>query len=348
MSYVHKEEKLDFNQVMMVPRYRANGPKSRSEVNLLTTPNHLSVLPIIAANMNGVGTMDMCRSLSKFNALTALYKHYKVEELLHFYHNDRSANYSIYSMGATAIDKAKYAELVESLDKLDHHAKPYAVCIDVANGYTDRNLKFINEFHREYPKTLLMAGNVVTIQGVHQMVQAGANIIKIGIGPGSVCTTRHITGIGYPQFSAVMECVQATYRTGIKIVSDGGCTCPGDVAKAFGAGAHYVMLGGMLAGHNEGLPPGQLVAGKDMEFFGMSSKTAQDLYNGGVADYRASEGKTVRVPYRGPVKDTMTEIAGGLRSACTYLGIADLADIGQDTEFVKVNATTNNVFGAPK
>jgi GMP reductase len=182
-----------------------------------------------------------------------------------------------------------------------------------------------------------------------ELILRGADIVKVGIGPGSVCTTRIQTGVGYPQLSAIIECADAAHGLGGHIIADGGCVCPGDVAKAFGAGADFVMLGGMLAGHDEGggtkyedfsFNPKKIF----VEFYGMSSDTAMDKHHGGVADYRSSEGRTVRIPYKGRVNDTVLNILGGLRSSCTYVGAPTLKQLSKCTTFVRVNKQFNDVF----
>ena len=174
-----------------------------------------------------------------------------------------------------------------------------------------------------------------------ELLLRGADIVKVGIGPGSVCTTRIQTGVGYPQLSAIIECADAAHGLGGHIIADGGCTCPGDVSKAFGAGADFVMLGGMLAGHDEG---GGHIEDGHVTFYGMSSDTAMNKHNGGVAEYRSSEGRTVRVPYRGPVSKTVLDILGGLRSTCTYVGADSLKNLSKCTTFVRVTQQYNGVF----
>merc|ERR1712166_1382067 len=219
------------------------------------------------------------------------------------------------------------------------------ICIDVANGYSEAFVKCIREMRAKYPTKTIMAGNVVTKEMTEELIFSGADIIKVGIGPGSVCTTRKQTGVGYPQLSAVLECADAAHCLGGRIVSDGGCTCPGDVCKALGAGADFVMLGGMLAGHDE-------CAGEIIEengayfkaFYGMSSDTAMKKHAGGVAEYRSSEGKTVKVPYRGPMDETIRDILGGVRSACTYVGASTVREMSKRTTFIRVTQQLNTVF----
>jgi len=232
------------------------------------------------------------------------------------------------------------------------------ICLDVANGYSEHFVDYIRKVREHYPKHTIMAGNVVTGEMTEELILSGADIVKVGIGPGSVCTTRLKTGVGYPQLSAVIECADAAHGLGGMIISDGGCTVPGDVAKAFGAGADFgnallrclwlivvVMLGGMLSGHNE--CSGKIVekeGKKFKEFYGMSSKAAMQKHVGGVAEYRASEGKHVLVPCKGPIKETCLDILGGLRSACTYVGAAQLKELSKRTTFIRVREQANEVF----
>jgi len=221
-------------------------------------------------------------------------------------------------------------------------------CLDVANGYSQKFVDFVKEVREKWQNKILIAGNVVTAEMTEALLLAGADIIKVGIGPGSVCTTRKVAGVGYPQLSAVIECADAAHGLGGFIMADGGCQSPGDVAKAFGGGADFVMLGGMLAGHHEcaGQIEHCMTTGEEhMVFYGMSSETAMDKHSGGVATYRASEGKTVRVPYRGSVENTIQQILGGVRSACTYTGARTIKQLPKCTTFVRVNRQLNTIFG---
>ena len=220
------------------------------------------------------------------------------------------------------------------------------MCIDVANGYTESFVSFVAKMRERYPHLVIMAGNVVTGEMTEELILSGADIVKVGIGPGSVCTTRKMTGVGYPQLSAIIECADAAHGLEGHICADGGCTTPGDIAKAFGGGADFVMLGGMLAGHDEcGGETVEREGQKFQRFYGMSSKAAMEKYAGGVAQYRAAEGKEVLVPYRGPVAATVQEILGGVRSACTYVGARRLRELSKRTTFVRVTQQLNEVFG---
>jgi GMP reductase len=237
----------------------------------------------------------------------------------------------------------------EDYKRLNAVLKEYSffefICIDIANGYSDHFSKFVNSVREKYPTKTIIAGNVVTADMTQELVMNGADIVKVGIGPGSVCTTRIQTGVGYPQLSAVIECADAAHGLGAHIIADGGCTCPGDVAKAFGAGGDFVMLGGMFAGHEEG--GGKKIkknGSQFIEFYGSSSNTAIDKYYGGLADYRSSEGKKVQLKYRGKIKDTVLNILGGLRSSCTYVGAPSLKQLSKCTTFVRVNQQSNDTF----
>ena len=235
------------------------------------------------------------------------------------------------------------------------------ICIDVANGYSERFGDYVSDVREAFPTCTIIAGNVVTADMTQELILRGADIVKVGIGPGSVCTTRIQTGVGYPQLSAIIECADAAHGLGGHIIADGGCTCPGDVSKAFGAGADFVMLGGMLAGHIEGggtiieemyelsklqenSYANDFAVKKFVEFYGMSSDTAMDKHNGGLAEYRSSEGRTVRVPYKGAVKPTVLDLLGGIRSTCTYVGAPTLKQLPKCTTFVRVNRQVNDVF----
>jgi GMP reductase len=252
-------------------------------------------------------------------------------------HFQRKLNSTIYSLGISDKDLEKFSNVYNIIGQT--HMR---VCIDVANGYTQTFVEFIQRFRERYPHVILMAGNVVTPEMTEELILAGVDIVKVGIGPGSVCTTRKMTGVGYPQLSAVIECADAAHGLKGHIIADGGCSVPGDVVKAFAAGADFVMLGGMLAGHKEG----GSVPGATVRFYGMSSNTAMDLHNGGVANYRASEGKTVEIPYKGAIAKTMQDILGGLRSACTYVGASELKELSKRTTFVRVTQQLNNSLSA--
>jgi GMP reductase len=288
----------------------------------------------MASNMDGVGTIDMARKLYKHQMFTCLVKSYAEDDLFDLT-GKFGGNYFAVSTGTSDKDFLKLRQIVNSYPEI------HFVCIDVANGYSEHFGEYVSKVRQAYPHITIIAGNVVTADMTQELILRGADIIKVGIGPGSVCTTRIQTGVGYPQLSAIIECADAAHGLGAHIIADGGCVCPGDVAKAFGAGADFVMLGGMLSGHDEG--GGEIKDGK-VTFYGMSSDTAMNKHSGGVAEYRSSEGRTVEVKYKGPVQNTVLDLLGGLRSTCTYVGAPSLKQLSKCTTFIRVNRQINDVF----
>lgn len=334
---IERDVKLDYSDVLFRPKRSIMGSRSEVELNRTYTFRNskqtYTGIPIIAANMDGVGTFDMGVTLSKQGLFTCLAKSYQPVDIFEWlntspYKNDLVQHVAI-STGITDAD----SERIDSTLKLSRSIK--YVCIDVANGYSEKFIEYVARFRDRYPHITIIAGNVVTPDVTEELILRGADIVKVGIGPGSVCTTRIKTGVGYPQLSAVIECADAAHGLGGHIIADGGCICPGDVAKAFGAGADFVMLGGMLAGCDEG---GGTVDINDntINFYGMSSTAAQDKH-GGRKDYRASEGRVVKIPYRGAVTPVVQDILGGIRSTCTYVGAKSLKELSKRTTFIQVN-----------
>ena len=347
---IEENIKLDYSDVLFRPK--RSTLESRKDVDLTRSYNFMrnnyKGIPIMAANMDGVGTFQMADALGKLNLFTCLIKSYTVNEYVDFFdvdekwlevHQVRRQNYAAYTMGITDKDHEKFRMVYEQAPQIKY------VCIDVANGYTKRFCDFVKMFRQTYKDITIIAGNVCTADQTQELILNGADIVKVGIGPGSVCTTRIQTGVGYPQLSAVIECADAAHGLGGHIIADGGCTTPGDVAKAFGAGADFVMLGGMLAGHDEG--GGKVVTKKKkqfVEFYGMSSDKANIKHFGGLKKYRTSEGRNVKIPYRGSIDTTVQDILGGLRSTCTYVGAAGLKQLSKCTTFVRCNDTHNRVY----
>ena len=381
---IEEDMKLDYKDVLIRPKRSTLG--SRKEVDLsrgYTFRNykpyvatdvlpdgypagpyferHWRGTPIMASNMDGVGTFDIADTLAEQGMFTCLVKTYSVEELTNYFNaqNTNRTEYVAMSIGITDADREKFDAVYKEVG-----LKLKFVCIDVANGYSERFATFVRKFRTQYNHVVIIAGNVVTGEMTEELLLNGADIIKVGIGPGSVCTTRIQTGVGYPQLSAVIECADAAHGLGGHIIADGGCTCPGDVAKAFAGGADFVMLGGMLAGHDEGggevitkhfengeatlLDNGNYAPHYEqkhfVQFYGMSSKSANEKHFGGLKDYRSSEGRTVLVPYRGAIMNTVQDILGGIRSTCTYAGAVRLKHLNKCTTFVRCTQTHNAVY----
>jgi GMP reductase len=358
---IEQDKKLDFKDVLIRPK--RSTLNSRKEVSLERTFNFRnsgqtwSGVPIIAANMDGVGVPAMASALASHGMITCLTKHHDYGDWATLLDCETEEEVNLIK-SKVALSVGTHKEAWINAKKIIDNFDLKWVCVDVANGYSEHFADFIKRVRSDLPHITILAGNVVTADMTQELILAGADVVKVGIGPGSVCTTRIKTGVGYPQLSAILECADAAHGLGGHIVADGGCTCPGDVAKAFGAGADFVMLGGMLAGHHEG--GGEIIERayvsheidpqtlepiierkKFVQFYGMSSDTAMHKHTGGVAHYRASEGRTVEVALKGSVQETLLDILGGVRSTCTYVGADELKKLSKCTTFIKVNHQFN-------
>ena len=341
---IEEDIKLDYSDVLFRPK--RSTLHSRKDVVLRRTykfkysNNEWSGIPIMAANMDGVGELEIAKNLAEFEIMTSLTKQHDTKIIKRCSYIKSIYSHLALSSGTSEKDFKRIKDILKEFSFFQF------ICIDIANGYSDHFTKFVKSIRETYPTKTIIAGNVVTADMTQELILSGADIVKVGIGPGSVCTTRIQTGVGYPQLSAVIECADAAHGLGAHIIADGGCTCPGDVAKAFGAGADFVMLGGMLAGHKEG--GGKIIKEGDkefIEFYGSSSEEANEKHYGGLADYRSSEGKKVRIKYRGNLENTVRDILGGIRSSCTYVGAPSLKQLSKCTTFVRVNKQYNDTFG---
>ena len=336
---IENEVKLDYKDVLIRPKRSVLRSRKqvilRREYTFRNSEQSWTGIPIMAANMDGVGTFNMAHELSRAELFTCITKQNTPKDWYNRF-GETDTDYVAVSVGTNPKEYENAKQIIAS-NNLNW------ICIDIANGYSEHFVDFVRKVRSDYPTINIIAGNVVTADMTQELILAGADIVKVGIGPGSVCTTRIQTGVGYPQLSAVIECADAAHGLGGHIIADGGCTCPGDVAKAFGAGADFVMLGGMFAGHDEGGGIVSIKSGK-VQFYGMSSDTAMNLHSGGVADYRSSEGRTVEIPYKGPVGNTLKDILGGLRSTCTYVGAPTLKQLSKCTTFVRCTQQFNGVF----
>lgn len=340
---IEEDIKLDFKDVLIRPK--RSTLKSRAEVDLLREYKflhnnvHWQGIPIIASNIDHTGTFAMANVLSQHQMLTAVHKFVSIADWQAALTN--TPNLLDYTFVTAGSSDADYQQLCATIKAINCPL----ICLDVANGYAQIFVDAVKRVRATFPEKTIMAGNVVTGEMTEELIISGADIVKVGIGPGSVCITRKKTGVGYPQLSAILECADAAHGLGGLVCADGGCVVAGDIAKAFAAGADFVMLGGMLAGHDE--CQGEVIEkeGKRYKhFYGMSSAEAMLKYHGVVADYRASEGKSVNVPYRGPVEDTVHDILGGVRSACTYVGARRLKELSKRTTFVRVTQQVNDIY----
>lgn len=370
MTQIKDTTELDFCDVLFMPKRTTLNSRNEADVireyKFKYYPHTLKSCGIMAANMATTGTFEINNVLQKYQAITCLHKHYNFQDTKNYsYINDNfenpNSNGNAYTFISTGLKDDK-EKLFKTLS--DKNFKVDKLCIDIANGYIPKLLELVKEVRAKFPHLLIMVGNVVTGDMTQDLILSGADIVKVGIGPGSVCTTRKLTGVGRPQLSAILECADAAHGVGGLVCADGGCTCAGDVAKAFGAGADFVMLGGMLAGTDEAsgdlieknVQTNQLIEEngklvllqkkeKYKQFYGMSSQLAQEKHFGGMACYRASEGKVVEIAYKGSVEGVIMEILGGIRSTMSYIGARRLKDIPKCTTFYRVNRQLNEIFG---
>ncbi len=355
------EIKLDYSDVLLVPG-TLTSVSSRKDVTLTASisfenrdANSYSGVPVMAANMDGVGSISMAKALIAHRIFTCLAKTYSADVLIEFFQSDPELlDFCAATIGLRSTDILRFRRIYESIGNLKY------VCLDVANGHTQRFVDFVSRFREEFPRIVVIAGNVVTPEQTELLAEAGADLIKVGIGAGSVCETRIKTGVGYPQFSSVLECVAIAREKNVRVVADGGCTCPGDVVKALAAGASFVMLGGMFAGHREGggkivtrryfgdevdATGSRIVLEKHyVEFYGMSSQLANEKHFDGLKPWKTSEGREVLVPFKPSLDETVYDLLGGLRSACTYVGVDSVSKLPNYSRFVRCHDTHNRVF----
>ena len=339
---IETDIKLDFSDVLIRPKRSTlesrNNIVLEREFEFPHSTQKWRGIPIMASNMDTVGNVNMYDELSKLNMITCFHKFLDIKD----YPENTVNNYCL-SIGIRDEDFIK----LETIFK-QSPTKCNIICVDIANGYISKLVEFCIKVRNLIPNCILIAGNVVSREMVEELIINGkVDIVKVGIGSGSVCTTRLQTGVGMPQLSAVIECADAAHGCNGHIISDGGITCPGDAAKAFGAGADFVMLGSMLAGHDES--GGDLITDEDDNiqykvFYGMSSDTAMNKHYGGVNKYRSSEGKTVKVKFKGPVIDTIQDLLGGIRSTCTYVNANRLKDLSKCCTFIRVNNQVNTMY----
>lgn len=339
---IEQDTKLDFDDVLIKPK--RSTLDTRKDVDLIRKYHFLNSetnwegIPLIAANLDTTGTFQMARTFIKIDAMTALHRYYDPKKVVEFYQDERKLWRFFVTVGTTVSDSS--LQIYK-----DCLPEDLFICLDAANGYTFSFVESLKRIRAKFPRATIMAGNVATTEQTQELLIAGADIIKIGIGPGSVCTTRLKTGVGVPQLSAISECADVAHGLDGHICADGGCRSAGDICKAFGAGADFVMIGGLIAGTNE--CDGTWIEKNGKKFFryyGMASNEAMNKYNGGASDYRAAEGKVVEIPAKGPVDDVIKDILGGLRGACSLSGARRLKDFSKCCTFIRCNRILNNVF----
>lgn len=347
------ETKLDFSNVLIKPRYSSLNSRKDVEVKTEYTTKwakkQMDGVPIFVSNMDTTGTFSMANVCCKNSIYTVIHKHYTIEEWIDFTiqsHDfmDEVKKYVFISTGTRPGD-------IEKLHAVIYETGIKNICVDNANGYTKDFVNCIRQLRQIYPDSIILAGSVATKFMGLKLLNAGADIIRFGIGSGALCTTRMLTGIGVPQFSLILDCAKFIQANGGLFMSDGGATCPGDLVKAFGAGANFVMSGSMFYGHSECevlIVQNEVTGKKECLHYGMSSKVAMEKHYGLMADYRAEEGKVEHIPYKGHVQDTLNKLLGGIRSACTYTNSRNISELSKNVRFIKVNQQTNEIYSKNK
>jgi GMP reductase len=340
---IDSEIKLDYSDVLLRPK--RSTLESRKDVLLERTftfyhsPKKWTGLPIMTANMATCGTFEMAHVLSQYKMITTFHKYYSIEEFENFFKTFNNPDFICYTLGIRDEDFVKLEQMKES-GLMENFS---FICLDVPNGYLQRFLESIKKVRSMFPEHIIIAGNVVTNEMTEEIILAGADIVKIGIGPGSACTTRKMTGVGYPQLSAVIECADAAHGIANKqgvghIIADGGQQYTSDVAKAFCGGADFNMFGSMFSGFDQSA--GQLIereGKKYKEYFGSSSNKAMIEFYGKKDGHRASEGRYVLMPYKGDIHNFIHELMGALRSTATYLGARQLKELPKRATFIRCN-----------
>ena len=342
---INYDAKLNFEDVLLQPK--RSTLSSRKDVDMTrnftfrNSGKQMNFLPIFASNMDGVGTLSMAKVLQEYKMMTVITKTTGIEEWRKAVGNGVRLQSVSVCTGTNVMWDKEAQDWKTMQEVLKSFPDIKMITVDVANAYHQNMVDFIAKVRDQYPTKIIVAGNVVTPEMTEELIINGADVVKIGIGPGSVCTTRTMTGVGVPQFSAILDCADAANGVDGHIMADGGCVFPGDIAKAFGGGAHMVMIGGMLAGHDESEQ--EVVDGK-IEFYGMSSDRAREKHGKRKDGYRGNEGRLISLPYRGPVQGTVEDILGGVRSACTYIGARRLKDMPKCASFVTTNNVQNQIY----
>jgi GMP reductase len=340
---IEEEIKLDYSDVLLRPK--RSTLTSRKEVELerefkfYHSPKTWKGVPIMTANMATCGTFEMAKVLTPYKMITTFHKYYKIEDYQKFFEDYNNPDYIVYTLGIRDEDVVQLKAMIAA-----GLMKNFSfVCVDVPNGYLERFLEAIREVRALLPEHILIAGNVVTNEMTEEIILAGADIVKVGIGPGSACTTRRMTGVGYPQLSAVIECADAAHGIANAqgyglIIADGGQQYPSCVAKAFAGGADFNLFGSMFSGFDESA--GELVekdGKKFKEYFGSSSNKAMKEFYGKKDDHRASEGRYTLMPYKGSIHTFIQDLFGSLRSTATYIGARRLKEFSKRATFIRVN-----------
>ena len=345
--YIEEDTKLDYSDVLLRPK--RSTMTSRKDVDIERTfkfyhaKKKWTGVPVMAANMMTCGTFEMAEVLAQYKMITTLHKYYSIEDYKKFFKTFKHPSTIAYTLGTRDKDVEQLKVMIKEklLDNFDF------VCIDVPNGYMQVFTDFVAKVRKLCPEHIIIAGNVVSREMTEDIILSGADIVKVGIGPGSACTTRRMTGVGMPQLSAVIECADAAHGIandqGVgHIIADGGLVFPGDASKAFCGGADFIMSGQFFSGFEESAGDTIEHEGrKYKEYIGSSSNKAMEKYYGKKESHRASEGRDTLIPHKGSVHDFIQDLFGSIRSSGTYIGARSLKEFNRRATFVRVNEQLN-------
>jgi GMP reductase len=343
---VEDKKYYDFSDVLIKPRMTTMTSRSEASIErefyFKNSGQTIVSSPIIISNMDIVGNFTMAKAVDHHKIMTCFHKFYTLVNYDLELNQDETKSFNFVTIG---IGEISFNHIL-NMKNLGFFAKnKLGICVDVANGYMTSLWPYLEKLRKMLPNTVIMAGNICTPEPIQAFANVGVDVIKAGVGSGAQCLTRTVAGVGVPQFTAVMDCVEAADKLGILVCSDGGINDYADFGKALGAGADFVMSGSMFAGHHESGGDVITLGGKQYkEMYGMSSRTAQNKYYGGMAKYRASEGRTSLIPLKGPVEDTIQNIFGGIRSAMSYTNSRTLEEFPSNVTFIPVNDTINRKY----
>lgn len=335
---IERDRGLTFDDVLLMPKHSTISSRRTPDLSAKLTKNFTLQTPIIAANMDTVSESAMMIAMAKIGAVAILHRFMEPAQQMEELRKARSGMEQNRVIGPLCASVGVKEEGMRRADLLAD-AGVQILTVDIAHGDSVMMLETLEYIKNKYPHIDVIAGNTATPDGVRRMIDAGADAVKVGIGPGSMCTTRIITGCGVPQLTAVAMCSQEAARFGIPVIADGGIKSSGDMVKAYAAGAQTVMLGSMLAGCLE--TPGEVHSGMK-KYRGMASKDAQVSWRGDLPKGMAPEGESRMIACKGSVLDVVEELAGGIRSGMTYLNATTLTEIDQNAQFMEMTASGMN------
>lgn len=320
---------LTFDDVLLVPSKSDVRSRKDPQLDGAVTKKRKFALPLVSANMDTVTEFEMAIAMHRLGGLGILHRFMSVEDQVAQVRKVLAAGAgpAAASIGVIQEERLRADALVQAGAEI--------LTLDIAHGHSVQMLEMLKWVKDRFPKIEVIAGNVATGEATAELIEAGADAVKVGIGPGSMCTTRIITGCGVPQLTAIALCAEAAEGSGVPVIADGGLRTSGDLMKAFAAGASAVMMGSMLSGTIE--TPGEIKNGRK-QYRGMASKSAQVSWRGGLPEGMAPEGETTSVAIKGHVKDVLSEIGGGIRSGMSYVNATSTAEIRDKARFIEMSS----------